>query len=97
MIKYKEKQTVEREMTSKQCDVCKTEYKDCFEVQEFHHIRFTGGYDSVFGDGETVVCDICQHCLKRLLKPEWIQPCKPAVATNKIYFEGACDASATNQ
>jgi hypothetical protein len=61
-------QTVE-EVQSMICDVCKKEYKpdDIFELQEFHHIRFTGGYGSVFGDEADVECDICQHCLLKMI------------------------------
>jgi len=47
------------------CDVCKTEYSDEFDIQEFHCIHFVGGYGSVFGDGSTIKADICQHCLKK--------------------------------
>lgn len=51
------------------CDVCGTEYdsENYFETQEFTHIGFTGGYGSVFGDGDKYACDICQYCLKSLL------------------------------
>jgi len=55
------------------CDVCKKGYplegneKNTFEIQEFHHIRFEGGYGSVFGDCSEVKCDICQHCLEKLV------------------------------
>lgn len=53
-----------------QCDVCKKEYSadNYVEEQEFHYIRRTGGYGSVFGDEETIECDICQHCLKAMIK-----------------------------
>jgi len=52
------------------CDRCGKEYKsedDVLEIQEFHRIRFQGGYGSVFGDTTTVSCDLCQHCLKDLI------------------------------
>ncbi|MDX1472144.1 MAG: NADAR family protein [Flavobacteriaceae bacterium] len=52
------------------CDICKKEFNpetDVMETQEFHHIRFTGGYGSVFGDMNKVECDICQTCLKEKL------------------------------
>lgn len=56
------------------CDCCKKEYdfsdiysKDSFQIQEFHHIAFVAGYESVFGDGSKVECDLCQNCLKKLL------------------------------
>lgn len=54
------------------CDKCKKEYfynkdEDIFEIQEFHHINFQGGYSSIFGDGKIVSYDICQHCLYKWL------------------------------
>jgi len=60
------------------CDVCKKEFRtrhhnndvtpdEDMEVQEFHSIDFVGGYGSIFGDEVTVNCDICQHCLKKIL------------------------------
>jgi hypothetical protein len=62
------------EMTDVTCDICgktytfdadkKHENDDWIETQEFHYISFRGGYGSIFGDGDTVTCDICQHCLK---------------------------------
>lgn len=60
------------QVTSITCDVCGTTYpnkggNDYIEIQEFHHINFVGGYGSVFGDETTVRCDICQHCLCKLI------------------------------
>jgi hypothetical protein len=57
------------EITSIVCDKCKEEYSvnELMEIQEFLHISFTSGYDSVFGDMTQVECDICQHCLKGLI------------------------------
>lgn len=52
------------------CDCCKKEFelkKDDMEIQEMHHIGFTGGFDSVFGDGNFVECDLCQRCLDKLV------------------------------
>ena len=70
MIQYK-KETVEEEFpVGMTCDVCKREFdckKDHLEVQEFHHINIEGGYGSIFGDGAKIECDICQHCLKKIL------------------------------
>lgn len=56
-----------------QCDFCKKSFTeaDDFELQEFLYIRFTGGYASVFGDGSEVECDICQHCLKEIIKEKY--------------------------
>lgn len=38
------------------------------ENQEAHHISFVGGSASVFGEGNQVEADICQTCLKRLIR-----------------------------
>jgi len=61
---------VEKQPTSITCDICKTEYsleKDFVETQEFQLLRFMGGYGSEFGDGAEVNCDICQHCMYKLI------------------------------
>lgn len=53
------------------CDRCHREMgaeKNDFELQERTAIRFRGGYGSVFGDGNLVEADICQHCLKEVLE-----------------------------
>ena len=71
-------ETVTREeAVSITCDVCKKtftygDYKskpwpEALEIQEFTHIRFAGGYNSVFGDMNKGELDICQHCLKQKL------------------------------
>jgi len=44
---------------------------DC-EHQERIAIRFRAGYESVFGDGNLVEADFCQHCLKDLLG-QWLR------------------------
>ena len=52
------------------CDRCSREMvpdgSDC-EHQERIAIRFRAGYGSVFGDGNLVEADICQHCLQEVL------------------------------
>jgi hypothetical protein len=52
------------------CDKCgkKHYHEDILETQEFLHIKFTGGYGSIFGDMMLVECDICQHCLYEMIK-----------------------------
>jgi len=76
MIKYIEttETITEKKPVGIVCDVCKKEYSlvdksndDIVETQEFHHVRFTGGYGSIFGDESRIECDICQHCLKKLI------------------------------
>jgi hypothetical protein len=68
MIRYiKEEINVPKIMV---CDVCKKEYdckEDILEVQEFLSVDNYCGFNSVFGDGNTVKADICQHCVKELL------------------------------
>lgn len=71
MINKVKKQILQdvEELKSVTCDVCKKEYdrEDYMEVQEFSHIKLHCGYGSIFGDGDVVRLDICQHCLKEKL------------------------------
>jgi NMD protein affecting ribosome stability and mRNA decay len=60
-------ETVEKHLVSIVCDVCEREVKEVFEAQEFINVRFTGGYGSIFGDGDTFECDLCQHCIEKTL------------------------------
>jgi hypothetical protein len=58
------------------CDICNKEFSylekaDILEIQEFYQINFTGGYDSVFGDGTIVQCDVCQHCLLKMIQGKY--------------------------
>lgn len=59
--------TVEEEIVV--CDRCHREMEpgdmDC-EHQERIAIRFRAGYGSLFGDGNLVEADICQHCLQEV-------------------------------
>ena len=64
------KKVITEETESIECDVCHQTYgckDEMFEIQEFLHIDFVGGYQSTFGDMSRVQCDICQYCLERLL------------------------------
>jgi hypothetical protein len=56
------------------CDICGAVYsydQDFLETQEFTCLDFTGGYGSVFGDQSNIKCDICQHCLIKMLKKKY--------------------------
>lgn len=74
MVKIKKKVIKEVEIiTDIECDKCHKVYcntdnctTDIFEIQEFHHINFFGGYGSIFGDGNHIECDLCQYCLKEI-------------------------------
>ena len=60
----------QKTVTGFTCDCCGKkvlEAEDPVEAQEAHHINFTGGYGSVFGDGAQIQADICQACLKTLI------------------------------
>ena len=74
MIHYTQKIAPMRVEEAYECDVCHNIYTPLkgdptqeMEMEEFLHIHFVGGYQSIFGDGNQVDCDICQHCLKSLL------------------------------
>jgi antitoxin CcdA len=54
-------------ITSIVCDVCKKEFNDIFEMQEFVTINKNCGYESIFGDCSIIDIDICQYCFKELL------------------------------
>lgn len=56
------------EVVAISCDVCKKNYDDPIEIQAFHHLEKTGSYGFIFGDGALIQCDICQHCIKKLLE-----------------------------
>ena len=53
------------------CDRCgkKITSDDFVEWEEKYLVRLTGGYGSVFGDGEQIECDLCQACLHELIGP----------------------------
>lgn len=73
MISRLETKVVTQVLDSITCDVCGKTYlvtsqKDSLEIEEFSHINFTGGYASVFGDSNNIVCDICQHCLRSMIE-----------------------------
>lgn len=60
-------------VTAYVCDRCgRVASVDDPEAEEFTSIDFTGGYQSIFGDGARVSSDICQHCLKETLG-EWLR------------------------
>lgn len=63
------KQEFKPVVTGFTCDRCATKVGvEDMAHQEGHHIAFVGGYTSVFGDGVKVDCDLCQDCLKALIK-----------------------------
>lgn len=50
------------------CDVCKKEFDDQMEIQEFASFGDRAGYGNVvFGDGTDYDIDMCQYCFKEKL------------------------------
>lgn len=71
MKKYESVTKKTEMLTGVICDRCGNVINvedDIFEFQEIHSIFFVGGYGSVFGDGSTVQCDLCQNCLMDLIR-----------------------------
>ena len=82
MIEYNAEFKTVNVLAKKICDICKREsHPGDFEWQEFSSIKYTAGYNSVFGDGTIIEIDICQHCLKDKLD-EYIRS-----KTNSIWEE----------
>ena len=68
MIKLKEIESQPTyEVESIKCDICNKTYNDTYELLEFTYIRKECGYSSVFGDGDIIEIDICQHCLRKII------------------------------
>ena len=68
MITCKKVTKTIEEVVSVKCDKCgKAYHANDMETGQFHHVRFRGGYASIFGDGTEVECDICQHCLHEMI------------------------------
>ncbi|EPS6101804.1 hypothetical protein [Providencia manganoxydans] len=60
-------------VSAKSCDRCKRHaYVDDAEFHEFLSIDRQAGYGSVFGDGQQLKLDLCQHCVKAVLG-DWMK------------------------
>lgn len=44
------------------CDVCKKEYNDEMDIQEFIRLKQRSGYSSIIGDDIEWNIDICEKC-----------------------------------
>jgi len=67
------------------CDRCGRQ-SELGEV-EFHEsvsLELKAGYGSIFGDGNDVQIDLCQHCLKDLLG-HWLRVSEPMAIVNEPY------------
>jgi hypothetical protein len=85
------------------CDRCDrlAEVGDAeMEFQEFVSINQKAGYASIFGDGNHVQLDLCQHCLKDVFGP-WLRIDDPSAKSLGLFdpkrhggeFPNAADAS----
>ncbi|MEY0026692.1 hypothetical protein AB7W40_22275 [Providencia rettgeri] len=64
-------------ISAKSCDRCHFHAEnDNPEFHEFLSIDRLAGFDSVFGDGNSLKLDLCQHCVKALLNP-WLSVNEP--------------------
>ena len=68
LLKEQETQAIVSGFVCDRCGKTVSKKDNILEHQEGHHISFIGGYESVFGDGATVECDLCQQCLKVLIQ-----------------------------
>jgi hypothetical protein len=69
------------------CDRCDrlAEVGDAeLEFQEFVSINQQAGYASIFGDGNHVQVDLCQHCLKEVLGP-WLRIDDPSAKSPGLF------------
>ena len=68
MRRYDLVEVKERQLVELACSVCKLDLMaNEMERQEAFHFSQIGGYSSVFGDGNEVYVDVCQHCFKATL------------------------------
>lgn len=71
MLTYKTVKTKVPDTIS--CDRCpRTDSVKGMEGQEFLRFSMGAGFGSVFGDGNLVSLDLCQHCVKEVLG-EWLR------------------------
>ena len=68
-IKYETQEVVEQVVSGFTCNKCGKEYtsEDIIEMQEAFVYENTGGYSSVFGDGNRYEIVLCQNCAYDLL------------------------------
>lgn len=64
-------------ISAKSCDRCRLHAeKNDPEFHEFLSIDRQAGFGSVFGDGNRLKLDLCQHCVKALLN-QWLSVSEP--------------------
>lgn len=58
------------------------------EFYEFRSVEFTGGYDSLFGDGANVAIDLCQYCLQSQLG-RWVRTSNASQVSERKRYQHA--------
>lgn len=61
-------------LSAKTCDRCGRHTKKAADDAEFHEflsVDRQAGYGSIFGDGNRLKLDLCQHCIKDVLS-QWM-------------------------
>jgi len=72
------------EMLCDRCGLTSTHFDR--EFYEFRSIEFTGGYDSLFGDGANVAIDLCQYCLQSQLG-RWLRTSTTVQASERKRYQ----------
>ena len=70
MIEFEEHNVIQTLAVAVICDKCGIRLhreENIWEYQEALRIAFSGGYASIFGDGSTFECDLCQRCVREVL------------------------------
>ena len=69
MRKYKKELIEVSRLESIKCDCCGETFdrkEKCVDFDQVLHISDTGGYASLFGDGNTWEVDLCESCVQKL-------------------------------
>jgi hypothetical protein len=76
-------------LTEMLCDRCGLTAKHFDrEFYEFRSVDFTGGYDSLFGDGANVAIDLCQYCLQSQLG-RWLRTSTASQVSERKRYQNA--------
>ena len=69
MKRYEAKEITVQDLAEFHCDCCGMDLLcgNTIETQEAISISYDCGYGSIFGDGNTIRVDLCQHCLNNKL------------------------------
>ena len=62
-VQYEE-EIVRNKVKSFTCSCCKEYYDDILDIQEMMHWKNSCGYNSVFGDGNSIELVLCETCIK---------------------------------